>query len=77
MACGTPILATKVGGIPEVVDEKICGRLIQPRCEMAVANGLTYLLDQNWNKDKIKAHSKKFTWENNKRQLIELLSVNN
>ena len=77
MACGTPVLATNVGGIPEVVDEKTCGRLIQPRCEMAVANGLTYLLNQSWDKNEIKAHSKKFTWESNKRQLIELLSVNN
>ena len=77
MACGTPVLATKVGGIPEVVDEEVCGKLIQPRCEIAVANGLTHLLKQNWGKNKIKSHSKKFTWENNKRQLIELLSVNN
>lgn len=76
MACGTPVLTTKVGGIPEVVDENICGRLIQPRCEIAVAEGLTYLLNQNWDKDKIKAHSTIFTWKNNKRQLIELLSVN-
>ncbi|MDX2367607.1 MAG: glycosyltransferase [Colwellia sp.] len=77
MACGTPVLTTTVGGIPEVIDEKTCGKLIQPRCEIAVANGLTYLLNQSWDKDKIKIHSKKFTWENNKRQLIELLSVNN
>ena len=77
MACGTPVLATTVGGIPEVVDEKICGRLIKPRCEIAVENGLNDILNQHWNKEQIKAHSKKFTWENNKRQLIELLSVNN
>ncbi|OUR80327.1 group 1 family glycosyl transferase [Colwellia psychrerythraea] len=77
MACGTPVLATNVGGIPEVVDEKICGRLIKPRCEIAVENGLNDILNQPWNKEQIKAHSKKFTWENNKRQLIELLSVNN
>jgi len=76
MACGTPVLATKVGGIPEVVNEKTCGILIEPRCEIAVANGLTYLLNQPWNKDKIKDQSNRFTWENNKRQLIELLSVN-
>ena len=77
MACGTPVLATNVGGIPEVVDEKTCGRLIKPRCEIAVENGLNDILNQPWNKEQIKAHSKKFTWENNKRQLIELLSVNN
>jgi len=76
MACGTPVLATKVGGIPEVVNEKICGKLIEARCEIAVTNGLIYLLNQSWDKDKIKDQGKKFTWEHNKRQLIELLSVN-
>ena len=77
MACGTPVLATNVGGIPEVVDEKTCGTLIKPRCKIAVESGLNDILNQPWNKEQIKAHSKKFTWENNKRQLIELLSVNN
>ena len=77
MACGTPVLATNVGGIPEVVDENFCGKLIKPRCEIAVENGLNFILNQHWDKNSIKQHSNKFTWENNKRQLIELLSVNN
>ena len=77
MACGTPVLATRVGGIPEVVDEKTCGKLITPRCEIAVENGLNDILNQPWDKDSIKQHSNQFTWENNKRQLIELLLVNN
>ena len=77
MACGTPVLATRVGGIPEVIDEKVCGKLIKPRCELAVENGLNDILNQAWDKDSIKQHSNQFTWENNKYQLIKLLSVNN
>ncbi|MBA6265138.1 glycosyltransferase [Colwellia sp. Bg11-12] len=76
MACGTTILATKVGGIPEIVDESICGTLITPKCEDAVANGLTHILAQEWSEDKIKQHSQKFTWETNKQQLLGLLSKN-
>ena len=37
MAAGTPVLATNVGGIPEVVDESICGKLIPPKDVNAVA----------------------------------------
>jgi len=76
MACGTPVLATRVGGIPEVINEKVCGKLIKPRCEKAVENGLNDILNQAWDKDSIKQHSNQFTWENNKYQLIKLLSLN-
>ena len=40
MACGTPVLATRVGGIPEVVNEAICGVLIEPKMADAVAHGI-------------------------------------
>lgn len=31
MACGTPIIASQVGGIPEMLDDGACGVLIEPR----------------------------------------------
>ena len=76
MASGTPVLATNVGGIPEVFDENICGKLIKPKSAHSVATGLTYILNREWSEDKIKQHSKKFTWQSNKQQLLELLKKN-
>ena len=75
MACGTPVLATKVGGIPEVVNEAVCGQLIQPRSDNEVAQGLRVILAKKWNKTLIRQHSKVFTWAKNKKQLVELLSL--
>ncbi|WP_159816945.1 glycosyltransferase [Colwellia sp. 20A7] len=73
MAAGTPILATSVGGIPEVVDENICGKLIPPKDVNAVANGLNELLTSQFSRDKIKQHAAQFTWQKNKTQLINML----
>lgn len=73
MAAGTPVLATNVGGIPEVVDESICGKLIPPKNAKAVANGLNELLSQQWFRDKIKQHASQFTWQKNKAQLVDML----
>jgi len=74
MAAGTPVLTTTVGGIPEVVDEGICGQLIPPKDTEAVANGLNELLSRQFTADKIKQHALQFAWLKNKTQLIKMLS---
>jgi glycosyltransferase involved in cell wall biosynthesis len=40
MACGTPVIATKVGGMPEVVRDGISGRLVEPGDESQLADAL-------------------------------------
>lgn len=75
MACGTPVLATNVGGIPEVVDEAICGKLIEPKNADAVADGLNIILTTTWQPELIKQHSQQFSWQNNKKQLLQLLNT--
>ena len=44
MATGKPVVATKVGGIPELVDDKINGFLINPGDTRTLAKKITYLL---------------------------------
>jgi len=34
MACGTPVLATAVGGIPDIIRDNVTGFLINPTCEL-------------------------------------------
>jgi glycosyltransferase involved in cell wall biosynthesis len=45
MSCGTPVIATRVGGIPELVDEGGTGLLVPPRDERALAEAISRLLD--------------------------------
>ena len=75
MSCGIPVVATSVGGIPEVIDEAICGVIIAPKNNEAVVQGLTSVLTKNWSKEKIKQHSLQFSWEKNKTQLIQMLTL--
>jgi glycosyltransferase involved in cell wall biosynthesis len=44
MACRKPIVASRVGGIPEVVEDGVNGFLVPPRDPQALANGLLRLL---------------------------------
>lgn len=51
MACGVPVVAFNVGGIPDMVDHNINGILVEPRSSEALANGIKLLLtDDNLRK---------------------------
>jgi glycosyltransferase involved in cell wall biosynthesis len=44
MALGKPVVATRAGGIPEVVQDGVTGLLVPPRDPAALAHALLYLL---------------------------------
>jgi glycosyltransferase involved in cell wall biosynthesis len=46
MACGTPVLAAAVDGIPEIIEHDRNGRLFPPRDEAALAQGIVSLSRQ-------------------------------
>lgn len=74
MACGTPVIATRVGGIPEVVEEGVTGLLFEPgditKLSHALKNGLTI----NWDRIRIKSHASKYSWEKNIDAVSRLLN---
>ncbi len=44
MACGTPVVATAVGGIPEIVTDESIGQLVEPDDPEALARGMRTVL---------------------------------
>ncbi|MCU0735251.1 MAG: glycosyltransferase [Methylotetracoccus sp.] len=46
MACGTPVVAFAIGGIPDVIDDRIDGRLITPFSTREMAQAVLELLIQ-------------------------------
>ena len=64
MACGRPVVASCVGGIPEVLPP-FAGRMVAPRDTNALAIALDEALADSWNSAKIVAHARNFTWTRN------------
>jgi glycosyltransferase involved in cell wall biosynthesis len=62
MACGTPVAATAVGGIPELITTPAAGRLLEARTVAAIASACRALADAPPAREATRAHAQRFSW---------------
>jgi glycosyltransferase involved in cell wall biosynthesis len=68
MASGTPVVATAVGGIPEIVVDGDCGLLVEPGSASAIADAVNHLLDRPMLRRRMGRRARRlveerFTWD--------------
>lgn len=63
MACGTPVVASDVGGTPEVVAAAEAGRLMAERTPDALAAAVSQLFAAMPDRDATRAYAEKFSWD--------------
>ncbi len=61
MACGLPVVATKVWGAPEIITNSKVGLLVE-RNVKSIAENLIKALGKTWEKPLIRSHVEKRTW---------------
>lgn len=71
MGCGLPIIATKVGGIPEIINKDI-GILVEPKKPEELAKGIMNAISKDWNRKFISEYAKRYTWEKNAERTIKI-----
>jgi glycosyltransferase involved in cell wall biosynthesis len=62
LACGTPVVATAVGGIGEVVTDRVAGRLMTERSVEALRSALAQLMDDLPTPSATAAFAARFAW---------------
>jgi glycosyltransferase involved in cell wall biosynthesis len=62
LACGTPVVATSVWGVPEVITSPALGILVKQEV-LAITAGLERALGTKWQPDTLIAHARSRTWD--------------
>ena len=70
LACGRPVVATNVGGIPEILSDE-SGRLVPARDPVSLAQALASVLDSSWDAAAISARGGR-SWNAVAAELLEI-----
>jgi len=74
MACGTPVVATRVNGTPEVVASPQAGRLADRRDVEHLAAALRSLLEDYPERSAVRAYAENFSWAETTQSQLALFS---
>ncbi|MDG0835186.1 glycosyltransferase family 4 protein [Roseateles saccharophilus] len=72
MACGTPVVATAVGGIPEIVETHLAGRVVKERTAQALADAVLSLWHALPPREAVRDHACRFGWHETTQGQVDL-----
>jgi glycosyltransferase involved in cell wall biosynthesis len=75
LACGAPVVATDVGGVPAMIPDERFGYVIPPGDEPALEEALAGALTREWAREAISAQGLKRSWGEVAREVFEQLSA--
>lgn len=71
LACGTPVISTRVGAVPDLLNDST-GLLCEPSDSAALADALARGWERKWDRAAIAAEGRRHTWDAVARQTLEL-----
>jgi len=74
-ACGLPVVASRVGGIPEVLCHDFLGCLVEPSRPEALARVLAQTLPHKHDTARIIQHAQQFSWEATAKAYFDVLKA--
>ncbi len=72
MACGAPVVATPVGGSPEVVQNDVAGRLVASRDGEGIAAAVASLWQSHPGREAVRRYAEDFSWDATSEQQYQL-----
>ncbi|HVN94921.1 MAG TPA: glycosyltransferase family 4 protein [Syntrophorhabdaceae bacterium] len=75
LACGTPVVASAVGGIPEIVINDNYGFLAPKQDAQALSAALEKAIVKEWDRDSIAASMRQRTWQTVAEEIVEEIKL--
>jgi glycosyltransferase involved in cell wall biosynthesis len=63
LACGRRVVASRVGGIPELIDSPVLGTLVEPRDPAALGQALASALATRYDPDQVVGQARLLSWQ--------------
>jgi glycosyltransferase involved in cell wall biosynthesis len=61
-ASGKPVVASAVGGVPELISDEHLGILVPPQDPAALASAMEQAMDREWDAELLRARAAEFAW---------------
>jgi glycosyltransferase involved in cell wall biosynthesis len=75
MACGTPAVASRVGGVPEIVQSAVAGRVVAERTGAAFAAAIEDLLAARNERSRVRQYAEGFSWDRTSQDQLSLFNA--
>jgi len=72
LGCGKPFIGTKVGGIPEIINNKKPGYLVEAKDVDQLSTNILRALETEWNSKYIYNYARKFTWKSIVKEIMKV-----
>src|SRR5262249_55902093 len=71
MACGIPVVTTRVGGNAEIVVNERLGTLVPASDDAALVDAILNALVRDWDRDALVAHARAHSWATAAAQVVD------
>lgn len=74
MSCGLPVVAARIGGVPEILCDGITGILCDEAQPSQLSNAVIRSLNRDWDTAAIEKLAKQYSWSNNINSILRQLN---
>jgi len=72
LACGKPVVASKVGNVKDILGARDCGYIVDSENPNELADAIEKSLNKNWDTKGIVEYAKRFSWENSVKEILRI-----